>query len=253
MAVVDRHKLDRIRIVLVNTSHPGNIGAAARAMANMGLGKLVLVDPQEFPSMAATARAAGADDILDMAQVFPSLAEAVADCSQVYGTTARLRSITWPEYSPQELGTQVSETEGEQDIAIVFGRERSGLTNEELDLCSALVHIPVDDRHSSLNVASAVMVIAFALRSALLEPDTEPRLIGRKHSSPPASSEEVQFYFNNLDGLLNRVEFYKGNATRVMRKLRRLYYKAEPSQEDIRILLGTLTALNEALDEKQED
>ena len=253
MAVADHHILDRIRVVLVNTSHPGNIGASARAMANMGLSKLVLVDPQEYPSMAATARAAGADDILDAARVCASLAEAVADCSQVYGTTARLRSITWPEYSPQELAAQVRKVEDDQDIAIVFGRERSGLTNEELDLCSALVHIPVDARHSSLNVASAVMVLSFALRSALIEPDSEPRVVGRKHSSPPASSGELQFYFESLDNLLQRVDFYKGNATRVMRKLRRLYYKSDPSQEDIRILLGTLTALNEALDEKQED
>jgi tRNA (cytidine32/uridine32-2'-O)-methyltransferase len=177
--------LDRIKIVLVNTSHPGNIGATARAMANMGLTKLALVQPLEYPSMQATARAAGADDILDEAQLFPTLAKAVADCSHVYGTTARLRSISWPEFSPQELAEQLRNTEGEQDIALVFGRERSGLTNEELDLCQALVHIPVDDRHTSLNLASAVMVVAFSIRSALLVPEKgEPR-VGKKHASPP--------------------------------------------------------------------
>ena len=251
MSETDTKLLDKVRIVLVNTSHPGNIGAAARAMANMGLHKLALVQPREFPSMAATARAAGADDILDGAEVFPSLQKAVEGCSHVFGTSARLRSISWPEYNPQELAQQIRRIEGEQDIAIVFGRERTGLTNEELDICQALVHIPVDERHSSLNVASAVMVIAFAIRSAVVEPDTSLRITGRKHASSPASSEQVQFYFQALDTLLHRVDFYKGNAERVMRKLRRLYYKSEPTEEDIRILLGTLTAINMALDEEE--
>ncbi|MCP3954468.1 MAG: RNA methyltransferase [Desulfobacterales bacterium] len=244
--------LNRIKIVLVNTSHPGNIGATARAMANMGLTKLVLVQPLEYPSMQATARAAGADDILDDAELFPSLAKAVADCSHVYGTTARLRSITWPEYTPQELAEQVRKSDGDQDIALVFGRERSGLTNEELDLCQALVHIPVDDRHSSLNLASAVMVVAFSIRSALLVADTRDPTIGKKHASPVATSEQIQFYFNALDTLLNKISFYKGNATRVMRKLRRLYYKAEPSQEDVRILLGTISAINAELEKGEK-
>ncbi len=243
--------LDRIKIVLVNTSHPGNIGATARAMANMGLSKLVLVQPLEYPSMQATARAAGADDILDDAEIFPTLARAVADCSHVYGTTARLRSITWPEYSPQELAEQIRGNQGEKDIALVFGRERSGLTNEELDLCQALVHIPVDDRHTSLNLASAVMVVAFSIRSALLLEPRESK-IGKKHASPVATSEQLQFYFDSLNNLLNKISFYKGNATKVMRKLRRLYYKAEPTKEDVQILLGTLAAINAEL-EKGED
>jgi tRNA (cytidine32/uridine32-2'-O)-methyltransferase len=242
--------LDRIKVVLVNTSHPGNIGATARAMANMGLSKLALVQPLDYPSMQATARAAGADDVLDEAQLYPTLANAVENCSHVYGTTARLRSITWPEYSPQELAENIKTIEGNQDIAIVFGRERAGLTNEELDLCQALVHIPVDERHTSLNLASAVMVLAFSLRSVLVDKRDEPRLEGHKHASPIANSEQMQFYFNSLDTLLHRIEFYKGNASRVMRKLRRLYYKAEPSQEDIRILLGTISALNSELDKK---
>ena len=251
MTVLDVQRLTRIKVVLVNTSHPGNIGATARAMANMGLTKLALVQPLEYPSMQATARAAGADYILDDAQLFPSLAKAVEDCTQVYGTTARLRSITWPQMAPQELAEQIRATDGNQDIALVFGRERTGLTNEELDLCQALVHIPVDEGHTSLNLASAVMVVAFSIRSALLVPDTSPQEIGKKHSSPAAGSEQLQFYFNSLDQLLNRIAFYKGNAMRVMRKLRRLYYKAEPSEEDVRILLGTISAINAELDKKE--
>ena len=235
--------------MLVNTSHPGNIGAAARAMANMGLTRLALVQPIEYPSIKATARAAGADAILDGAQVFNDLAEAVADCSFVYGTTARLRSIAWPEYSPPQLAQQIKTQNAEQDIAIVFGRERSGLTNEELDLCQALVHIPVDEMHTSLNLASAVMVLGYAIRSELLEEvQTNPKEIGQKNYSPPVGSQQLQFYFDRLDTLLKRIDFYKGNATRVMRKLRRLYYKSEPSEEDVRILLGTISALNDALD-----
>lgn len=252
MLSLDTRLLDRIRIVLVNTSHPGNIGATARAMANMGLSRLVLVQPQAYPSMAATARAAGADDILDGAELYPSLAKAVAGCGHVFGTSARLRSISWPEYSPQELAEQLQQISGEQDIAIVFGRERSGLTNEELDLCQALVHIPVDQRHSSLNLASAVMVIAFCIRSAL--PGSGQRLseVGKKHASPAAESAQMQYYFKTLDALLERVGFYKGNTVKLMRKLRRLFYKAEPSQEDIQILLGTMTAINERLDERDQ-
>ena len=252
MTVLAAQRLTRIKVVLVNTSHPGNIGAAARAMANMGLSNLALVQPLEYPSMQATARAAGADEILDNAQLFPTLAKAVEDCTQVYGTTARLRSITWPQFTPLELAEQIRMADGKQDIALVFGRERIGLTNEELDLCQALVHIPVDERHTSLNLASAVMVVAFSIRSALLVPDTKPQEIGKKHAFPAAGSEQLQFYFNSLDQLLNRIEFYKGNATRVMRKLRRLYYKSEPSEEDVRILLGTISAVNAALDKKKD-
>jgi len=251
MSQADAQILNRIKIVLVNTSHPGNIGATARAMANMGLTRLALVQPLEYPSMQATARAAGADDVLDGAELFPTLAKAVEGCSHVYGTTARLRSISWPEYTPQELAEKIKTVAGDQDIALVFGRERSGLTNEELDLCQALVHIPVDDRHSSLNLGSAVMVVAFCIRSALLQADTDEPTIGRKHASPLATSEQIQFYFNALDTLLNKISFYKGNATRVMRKLRRLYYKAEPSQEDVRILLGTISAINAELKKKE--
>jgi TrmH family RNA methyltransferase len=250
MTVLDAQRLTRIKVVLVNTSHPGNIGAAARALANMGLTRLALVQPLEYPSMQATARAAGADEILDSVQLFPTLAKAVEECTQVYGTTARLRSITWPQLTPQELAEQIRATDGKQDIALVFGRERTGLTNEELDLCQALVHIPVDEGHTSLNLASAVMVVAFSIRSALLVPDTRSQEIGKKHASPAAGSEQLQFYFNSLDQLLNRIEFYKGNATRVMRKLRRLYYKSEPSEEDVRILLGIISAMNAELDKK---
>ena len=240
--------LNRIKIVLVNTSHPGNIGATARAMANMGFRRLALVEPIDYPNIQATARAAGADEVLDGAEVFSSLAEAVADCQFVYGTTARLRSIAWPQYNPQELAEQIIQQDAEQDIAIVFGRERTGLSNEELDICQALVNIPVDDMHRSLNLASAVMVIAFSIRSAIISDQSNPRNIGKKNASPPVDSEQLQYYFDRLDELLKKVDFYKGNATKVMRKLRRLYYKAEPSEEDVRILLGTITALDEALE-----
>ena len=244
--------LKRIKIVLVNTSHPGNIGATARAMANMGLSKLVLVEPQEYPSIKATARAAGADDILDNAEVYPSLAQAIADCTKVSGVTARLRSIAWPQLNPQALAEQIKLNTDEPNIALVFGRERSGLTNEELDLCQALVHISVDKVHRSLNLASAVMVLAYTIRTVLIDDAVNPQDIGRKHASPPVASEQLQYYFNSLDKLLKKINFYKGNEAKVMRKLRRLYYKADASEEDIRILLGTITAMNEALDQDAE-
>ena len=140
----------------------------------MGLTKLVLVDPVEFPSERANAMAAGADQILNSVEVFDSLAEAVQGCSQVYGASARLRSISWPQYDPRELSVHITTTAGDDQVALVFGRERSGLSNDELDLCEGLVNIPVDDMHRSLNLAAAVMVVAYELKMATLSEAESP-------------------------------------------------------------------------------
>jgi tRNA (cytidine32/uridine32-2'-O)-methyltransferase len=230
--------------VLVNTSHPGNIGSTARAMANMGLTNLVLVDPEKFPSDQANAMAAGVDDILDNAQVFPDLAQAVEGCSQVYGISARLRSVSWPQYSPRELSEQINNSAAADQIALVFGRERSGLTNEELDVCEGLVNIPVDDMHRSLNLAAAVMVVLYEIKMGSTEPSALSVDVGKKHHSDKATSLEVQYFFQRWDNTSKSVDFYKGNPDIVMRKIRRIFYKADLSQEEVKILLGVLTAID---------
>ncbi len=167
--------LDRMRIVMVNTSHPGNIGAAARAMKNMGLHRLVLVDPETALGDEAYRRSAGAEDVLAEAVVVKTLAEALTGCAWVAGTSARLRSVQWPVHLPRECAQIASEHTAQGDVAIVFGRERVGLTNEELELCNALVHIPTDPDYSSLNVAAAVQVLCYELRLAQLD-DAMPQL-----------------------------------------------------------------------------
>ena len=161
--------LEKIRVVLVNTSHPGNIGGAARAMKNMGLSRLVLVDPQDFPSSEAVARASGAVDILDGAHIVGTLEEALVGCSLVLGTSARDRHIPWPLLDPRECATaSLQQVEQGGEVALVFGREYAGLTNEELQRCHYHVHIPSDPEFSSLNLGAAVQVLTYEVRMAWL-------------------------------------------------------------------------------------
>lgn len=154
-----------IRIVLVNTSHPGNIGGVARAMKNMKFSQLHLVAPKKFPHVEADSRASGATDILENAVVHETLEQAIADCHFVVGTSARGRHIPWPVVDPRELSSIVQGA-GDKKIAVVFGREDRGLTNEELHLCHHHVHIPSNPDFSSLNLAAAVQVITYELRMA---------------------------------------------------------------------------------------
>ena len=158
--------LQNIRVVLVNTSHPGNIGGAARAMKNMGLSRLVLVEPRLFPHHEADARASGAGDILENAQVVATLEDALVGCNLVLGTSARDRRIPWPLLDPRECGTKVVEEAGQgAEIALVFGREDSGLTNEELELADVLTGVPMVADYPSLNLGQAVMVFCYQLSS----------------------------------------------------------------------------------------
>ena len=156
-------RFQNIRVVLINTSHPGNIGAAARAMKTMCLKNLVLVDPKQFPHADASARASGADDILATAKVCSSLDEAIGDCSLVLGASARVRRLSWPMLDPRECAHVVMEATLENKIAILFGREHSGLTNEELSRCHYLVNIPSNSEYGSLNLAAAVQIISYEL------------------------------------------------------------------------------------------
>ncbi len=225
-----------IRFVLVETTHPGNIGAAARAMKNMCLNRLYLVKPQQFPHAEATARASGADDILATAQVTATLEEALEGCSLVFGASARPRTISWPQVDARRCGEMATETRGE--IAVIFGRESSGLTNAELEKCNYLVHIPTNADYSSLNVGAAVQVIAYELFMAARHPHAPPDPAGEE----PAPAEEVERFFDHLEQTLVQIDFLDpGNPRQLMRRLRRLFNRARLERTELNILRGILT------------
>ena len=224
----------RIRFVLVGTQHPGNIGAAARAIRTMGLGRLVLVAPERAPDDESFRRSAGAEAVIEQAPVYATLAEAVADCTLVLGCTARSRRV---------------QLEGEQ-IAVVFGRERTGLTNDELQLCQLAVHIPSDPEFSSLNLAAAVQVLAYEVRLAVLE--AEAAATGATVAAPAAQNEgfregvashaQMEGLYGQLADTLEEIDFHKGRSPdSAMRKLRRLFAKAELTEQEVRLLRGVLS------------
>ncbi len=231
----------RLRIVLVGTQHPGNIGAAARALKTMGLARLVLVAPEQFPADEAFRRAAGADDLLADAGVVATLADAVADCRYVLGCTARSRRVQLEEFEPRQAAAQAVAMAAEGEVALVFGRERTGLTNEELQLCHAAVHIPANPEYSSLNLAAAVQVLAYELRLALREhaPPATPET--RHPDEAPASHAQLEGFFAQLGQTLDEIDFHKGRTPdSAMRKLRRLFLRAQPSEQEVRLLRGIL-------------
>ncbi|MGV8941567.1 MAG: RNA methyltransferase [Lysobacter sp.] len=231
----------RIRIVLVGTQHPGNIGSAARALKTMGLARLVLVAPEKQPDVESFALAAGANDVLDDAMLFSTLAEAVGDCRLVLGCTARSRRVTLEELLPRTGAERaVAMAVGGDEVALVFGRERTGLENHELQLCHAAIHIPANPDYSSLNLAAAVQVVAYELRLALLGASgpmkpSEPR-------DPPASHSQMEGLFAQLGETLDAIDFHKGRAPEsAMRKLRRLFLKADLDEREVRLLRGILS------------
>jgi TrmH family RNA methyltransferase len=230
------------RIILVGTTHPGNIGAVARAMKNMGLHDLVLVSPRSFPHEDATARASGAEDILEDTRVVGSLDEALADCVYAAGASARSRAIDWPSMPPRECAERLVRESAAGNVAVVFGPEKSGLTNEDLDRCSTLLTIPTDPNFSSLNIAMAVQIICYELR--LLQHD-EPDV--SEPESPPATAEELEHFYRHLETVLTDSGFLDPDKPRLlMRRLRRLFIKAEPDKNEINILRGILNALEPA-------
>jgi tRNA (cytidine32/uridine32-2'-O)-methyltransferase len=228
-----------LRIVLVGTSHPGNIGAAARAMKTMGLSRLFLVAPEAFPHRDATAMAAGADDVLDGATVCADLDAALADCRVVLGCTARSRRVALSEHAPREAAAMLVEAAALGPVALVFGRERTGLTNEELQRCHAAVHIPANPEYSSLNLAAAVQVLSYEVRLALLA--GAPRPAAPAPDEQPATQGELEGFFGQLEQALHDIDFHKGRAPEmVMQRLRRLYLRAAPDPREVRILRGIL-------------
>ncbi len=234
-------RIARLRIVLVGTQHPGNIGAAARALKTMGLARLVLVAPEDFPTDEAYRRAAGADDLLADAVVVGTLAEAVADCQHVMGCTARSRRVQLEELSPRQAGEQAVRLAGQGEVALVFGRERTGLSNEELQLCHAAVHIPANPEYSSLNLAAAVQVLCYELRLALLAGQPVPASVPDYPDQAPAAHALMEGFFEQLGQTLDDIDFHKGRAPdSAMRKLRRLFLRAHPSEQEVRLLRGIL-------------
>jgi TrmH family RNA methyltransferase len=236
--------LDRIRFVLVATSHPGNIGACARAMKNMGLSDLALVAPASFPHPEADARAAGAEDLLARARVHRTLAAAVADCSLVFATSARRRSLDWPTLAPRELAGRIAALPGAERCAVVFGPERIGLDNDQLALASALVEIPANPEYSSLNLGAAVQVIGYECRLAALAVAGAPTAAGEAREGPAMSHAELESYYARLEPALTRAGFIDPeNPRHLMRRIRRLYARAGLDRDELNILQGMLSAL----------
>ena len=229
-----------IRIVLVGTTHPGNIGACARAIKNMGITDLALVGPRHFPHEDATARASGADDVLGNAQVFDTLEEAIGDCVYVAGSSARSRAINWPCMEPRECAARLIAENGNGNVAVVFGPEKSGLSNEQLDHCDTLLTIPTNPDFSSLNLAMAVQVITYELRMAR-ESGT---VNGYEPDAPLATSQELEYFYEHLENVLTDIDFLDPHNPRVlMRRLRRLYVRARPDKNEVNILRGILSAV----------
>ena len=232
--------LSHFKIVLVETSHPGNIGAVARAMKNMTLNELCLVNPKKFPSADATARAAGSDELLNAAVIYNSLQEAIADCQIVLGASARDRTISWPELTARECAEKFApqSTVGETPkIAIVFGRENSGLKNHELDLCHYLLRIPCNSAYSSLNLAAAVQVVCYELFIASGQ-ITESH-IGDKEEAQLASTQQLDLFYEHLQQMLLDIGFLRADKTQsIMRRLRRIFNRVALDTKEVDILRG---------------
>lgn len=236
--------LSRVRIVLVAPQHPGNIGGTARAMKTMGLDRLALVQPREFPSDEAVARSAGAEDVLAAASVGADLVEAIGDATLVYGCTARVRGVALPELSPRAAAEAlVAAAHQGREVALVFGAERTGLHNDDLARCHAAVRISANPGFSSLNLAAAVQVLCYELRvAAEATAGAPPAAPEPRHGEDaPATLGELEGLFGHLESGLHAVDFFKGRATDViMRRLRRLYHRAALSRREVLILRGIL-------------
>jgi tRNA (cytidine32/uridine32-2'-O)-methyltransferase len=235
-------KLQNIKIVMVGTTHPGNIGAAARAMSNMCFSQLTLVDPQCPVGEIAYARASGANAILDNRETCRDLAQAIADCSCVVAASARRRSLAWPELSPPDLAAKLIDMDNTTRTALVFGREHSGLSNEEMQLCNYMVCIPTNPDFSSLNVASAIQVLCYEIfqRQAAL-----PAAVNSPEANDlPVPHAELEAYFEHLQHVLQITGYLDPQRPgMIMQRLRRLYLRSELTRNEINILRGMLTAI----------
>lgn len=234
-----------IRIVLVRTSHPGNIGSAARAMKTMGLDSLWLVAPERYPATEATVLAAGADDVLQQARVVPDVRSAVADCGLVVGTTARGRHLPWRIVEPREAALEVAAASPASEVAILFGNERAGLENEELQQCHTLLTIPTGAAYTSLNLAMAVQVVAYEVCLALRDRAGVATSRGGSDGPVPlASTSDMEKFYVHLEQVLDEIDFRdRTNSGHLMARLRRLFQRTVLDQNEMNILRGILTAV----------
>jgi len=234
--------LENIRIVLVETSHTGNMGSVARAMKTMGLTNLWLVNPLVKPDSQAIALAAGASDVIGNATIVDTLDEALSGCSLVVGTSARSRTLPWPMLDPRECGLKsISESE-HAPVALVFGRERVGLTNEELQKCHYHVAIAANPEYSSLNLAMAVQVIAYEVRMAWLA--TQENAAAEHEETPYPLVDDLERFYGHLEQVLLKTGFIRANHPgQVMNKLRRLFTRARPESQELNILRGILASI----------
>lgn len=250
----DYPSLEGLRVVLVEPSHPGNIGAVARAMKNMGVLELVLVAPALFPDEKASARASGADDVLEGARVVPDLGEAVSDCVEVIGASARSRTLTWPILNPRDCGARALEQKEHGPVALVFGREDNGLSNEELRRCHYHVQVPANPDFSSLNLAMAVQVMLYEVRMQSLF--DAPGAVAEEWASThtpadagwgelPATADDMERLLAHLEQTLTTTGFHNPERPRqLMVRMRRLFQRAHPDRMEMNILRGILTSVD---------
>lgn len=237
-----------LRIVLVGTTHPGNIGASARAMKAMGVSRLVLVSPKQFPAAPATAMASGADDLLANAQVVDSLAEALVGCEVVFGTTARDRHLQWPVLDPSDAARQAAVALTRGPVAFVFGREQSGLSNAELDLCQHAIRIPTEANFNSLNLSQAVQICVYEARKALSAASTTATAGDLGGSDPVANSDTIELLHRHLMMSMETVGYFDPTDPRLLeRRVRRMLNGANLRQSETQILRGFLTAIERTL------
>jgi tRNA (cytidine32/uridine32-2'-O)-methyltransferase len=240
--------LENIRIVLVSTSHPGNIGSAARAMKTMGLSQLVLVNPITAPDGKSIALAAGAGDVLGNAKTVSTLAEAVADCGLVIGTSARSRTLSWPMLEPRGCGEKMISEVSKYPVALVFGRENNGLSNEELQQCHFHVCIPANPDYSSLNLAAAVQTLCYEVRMAYLNLSRGQYPENHPEDTEYPLSEDLEGFYSHLEQTLIKTNFIIAkHPGMVMAKLRRLYNRSRPETQELNILRGILASVDKMI------
>ncbi len=238
--------LNNVKVVLVGTSHSGNIGSAARAMKVMGLSEMVLVDPQCEVDAQAVALAAGASEIALNARIVKSLEEAVDDCGLVVGTSARSRTLEWPMLDPRECGEKFAQEGQKHPVALVFGRERTGLTNEELQKCHYHVSIPANPEYSSLNLAMAVQTLSYEIRVAHLN-QLQAQYAPKAEEEYPRH-KELELFYQHLEKVMLETQFISEEQPgQVMNKLRRMFNRARPETQELNILRGVLTAIEKSL------
>jgi len=237
-----------IRIVLVNPTHPGNVGAAARAMKNMGLSQLVLVDPQEFPDPRAIWRAAGAKDLVTNARVVATLDEAIGDCQLVVGTSARERRIPWPMVEPRACADTLYSQPEDARMAILFGREDRGLTNDELQCCNLHVNVPTCEAYRSLNLGMAVQLLCYALRMRSLQDEERALDPMDEWDEPIASSDDVERFYEHLHTTLEQLDFYnRDNPGQMLTRMGRLFNRARLDRMELNILRGVLSEVQKKI------